>query len=53
MPSSTEPPLRGVVFEGAPHLVAKMPGTNIELWMAFFRDNEGNLLALTAERPAT
>jgi len=38
---------RGVVFEAAPHLVAKLP--DHELWMAFFRDPDGNLLALMAE----
>ncbi|MCI0350560.1 MAG: VOC family protein [Acidobacteriales bacterium] len=38
---------RGVTFEGAPHLIAKLP--DHELWMAFFRDSEGNLAALMAE----
>lgn len=38
---------RGVVFKGAPHLVARMP--DHELWMAFFGDTEGNTLALMAE----
>ncbi len=38
---------RGVAFEGAPHLIAKMP--DHELWMAFFRDSEANMLALMAE----
>ena len=38
---------RGVAFEQAPHLVAKMP--DHELWMAFFRDPDGNLLALMCE----
>jgi methylmalonyl-CoA/ethylmalonyl-CoA epimerase len=38
---------RGVAFEGPPHLIAKMP--DHELWMAFFRDSEANLLALMAE----
>lgn len=34
-----------VVFEGAPHLIHRHEdGT--EEWMAFFRDSEGNLLAL-------
>jgi len=40
---------RGVPFVDEPHLVAKIPGTNVELWMAFFRDPEGNLLALSSE----
>jgi methylmalonyl-CoA/ethylmalonyl-CoA epimerase len=39
---------RGVVFEEKPNLVAKMP--DYELWMAFFRDPDGNLLALMCEK---
>jgi len=38
---------RGVAFEGEPHLIARMP--DHELWMAFFRDPDRNLLALMAE----
>ena len=38
---------RGVAFEQAPELVAKMP--DHDLWMAFFRDPDGNLLALMCE----
>ena len=38
---------RGVRFEGEPHLIAKLP--DHELWMAFFRDCEENLLALMSE----
>lgn len=38
---------RGVTFEAMPHLVAKLP--DHELWMAFFRDPDGNLLALMSE----
>lgn len=38
---------RGVVFEAHPHLVAKLP--DHELWMAFFRDPDDNLLALMTE----
>lgn len=38
----------GVYFEQPPHLVAKMP--DHELWMAFFRDPDSNLLALMEER---
>lgn len=38
---------RGVAFDGEPHLVAKMP--DHELWMAFFHDADGNLLALMSE----
>jgi catechol 2,3-dioxygenase-like lactoylglutathione lyase family enzyme len=38
---------RGVRFEERPHLIARMP--DHELWMAFFRDPDENLLALMAE----
>ena len=38
---------KGVVFESPARLIAKMP--DHELWMAFFRDSEGNLLALMSE----
>jgi methylmalonyl-CoA/ethylmalonyl-CoA epimerase len=38
---------RGVKFESRPHLIAKMP--DHELWMAFFRDSEGNLAGLMSE----
>lgn len=38
---------RGVGFEADPHLIAKLP--DHELWMAFFRDPDGNLLALMSE----
>lgn len=38
---------RGVEFEAEPHRVARMP--DHELWMAFFRDPDGNLLALMSE----
>lgn len=38
----------GVYFEQEPHRVAKMP--DHELWMAFFRDPDNNLLALLEER---
>jgi methylmalonyl-CoA/ethylmalonyl-CoA epimerase len=38
---------RGVVFEAKPHLIAKLP--DHELWMAFFRDPDDNLLALMSE----
>jgi predicted enzyme related to lactoylglutathione lyase len=41
---------RGVMFEGEPHLIARMP--DHELWMAFFRDSEGNMLALMSEMRA-
>ena len=38
---------RGVIFEEKPHLIARMP--DHELWMAFFRDPDSNLLALMSE----
>ena len=38
---------RGVVFESDAHLIAKMP--NHDLWMAFLRDPEQNLLGLMCE----
>jgi catechol 2,3-dioxygenase-like lactoylglutathione lyase family enzyme len=38
---------KGVTFEAKPHLIAKMP--DHELWMAFFRDPDENLLALMSE----
>lgn len=38
---------RGVVFEAEPHLIARLP--DHELWMAFLRDPDDNLLALMAE----
>ena len=40
---------RGVQFEGPPHLIAAMP--DHDLWMAFFRDVDGNLQALMSEVP--
>jgi methylmalonyl-CoA/ethylmalonyl-CoA epimerase len=38
---------RGVRFESQPHLVAKL--ASHDLWLADFRDSEGNLLALMSE----
>jgi methylmalonyl-CoA/ethylmalonyl-CoA epimerase len=38
---------RGVVFEAKPHLIARL--SDHELWMAFFRDPDGNRLALMSE----
>ncbi len=38
---------RGVIFDQKPHLVAKMD--DHEIWMAFFRDPDFNLLALMSE----
>ena len=37
----------GAQFEAPPRMIAKMP--DHELWMAFLRDSEGNLLALMSE----
>ena len=39
---------KGAAMIGQPHLIAKMP--DHELWMAFFRDGEGNTLALMHEK---
>ena len=39
----------GADLRSEPHLVARLPGH--ELWMAFFRDSEGNILALMSEVP--
>jgi methylmalonyl-CoA/ethylmalonyl-CoA epimerase len=42
---------RSVPFDDKPHLIARMP--DHELWMAFFRDPDKNILALMCEvRPA-
>jgi methylmalonyl-CoA/ethylmalonyl-CoA epimerase len=38
---------RGVIFEQEPHLIARLP--DHDLWMAFFRDPDRNLLALMCE----
>jgi predicted enzyme related to lactoylglutathione lyase len=40
---------RGVKFEGKPHLIAKLE--KVEIWMAFFRDSENNMLSITSEVP--
>ena len=39
---------RGVEIESPAHLVARMP--DHELWIAFFRDSEGNVMGLLAEQ---
>ena len=39
----------GVRFQDEPHLIASMP--NHGVWVTFFRDTEGNLLALMSEVP--
>jgi methylmalonyl-CoA/ethylmalonyl-CoA epimerase len=38
---------KGVQFQDEPHLIARMP--DHDLWMAFFRDPEGNLMGLMSE----
>ncbi|GLC24432.1 glyoxalase [Roseisolibacter agri] len=42
---------RGVTFVDAPHLIARL--ADREIWMAFLRDPEENLLAIMAEVPLT
>jgi methylmalonyl-CoA/ethylmalonyl-CoA epimerase len=39
---------RGVKFDDEPHFLAKMP--DHDLWLASFRDPDGNTLALMCER---
>jgi methylmalonyl-CoA/ethylmalonyl-CoA epimerase len=41
----------GAQFQDQPHLIARMP--DHDLWMTFFHDSEGNLLALMSEVPRT
>ena len=38
---------RGVTFEALPHIIARLP--HADLWMAFLRDPDGNMLALMSE----
>jgi len=40
---------RGVSFSGPPHLIAQMD--DHDLWMAFFEDPDGHVLALMQEAP--
>ncbi len=40
---------RGVTFDDQPHVVHRDP--EYDLWMAFFRDPDGNVLALMSEVP--
>jgi methylmalonyl-CoA/ethylmalonyl-CoA epimerase len=40
---------RGVTFEHEPHRVADLG--QVELWMSFFRDPDGTVLAIRAEVP--
>jgi predicted enzyme related to lactoylglutathione lyase len=39
----------GVTFESEPHRIAQL--ATHDIWMAFFRDSEHNMLALTSEIP--
>ncbi len=39
----------GVEFLQGPHKIAELG--DIEVWMAFFEDTEGNTLAITTEKP--
>ena len=39
---------RGVTFVDEPHLIARMP--DHELWMSFFEDPDGNMLAIMEEK---
>jgi methylmalonyl-CoA/ethylmalonyl-CoA epimerase len=39
----------GIVFDGPPHLIAAMD--DHDLWMAFFADPDGHILALMHEAP--
>ena len=47
MASFTALRARGVAFEDEPHFIAAMP--DHDLWMTFFKDTEGNTLALMSE----
>ena len=40
---------RGVTFDSEPHLIAAMD--DHDLWMAFFKDPDGNTLAVMQEAP--
>jgi methylmalonyl-CoA/ethylmalonyl-CoA epimerase len=42
---------RSVEFLQGPHKVAELG--DIEVWMAFFEDTEGNTLAITSEKPVS
>lgn len=39
---------RGVQFEGVPHLIHRH-ADGVEEWMAFFKDNEGRILAIMSQ----
>ena len=38
---------QNVKFEDEPHMIARMP--DHDLWMTFFRDSEGNVMAMMSE----
>jgi methylmalonyl-CoA/ethylmalonyl-CoA epimerase len=40
---------RGAKMEGEPHIVGRLPGKDV--WLAHFRDTEGNLMAFMQEKP--
>jgi methylmalonyl-CoA/ethylmalonyl-CoA epimerase len=40
---------RGAPFDDQPHIIANMEA--YDLWMAFFRDPDGNLLGIMSEEP--
>ena len=40
---------RGVAFVDSPHMIADMG--SYALWMAFFRDSENNMLAISSDIP--
>ena len=47
--SARELKVRGVALESEPHIVAKLP--HADVWMAFFRDPDKNVLAMMSEVP--
>jgi len=47
--AATDLTSRGVSFEAPPHPVAKLNAH--DLWLGFFRDPDGNMLALMSEVP--
>lgn len=40
---------RGLMFDGEPHIVGKLPTADV--WVAFFKDPDQNVLALMSEVP--
>lgn len=40
---------KGVQFPEAPHMIARMP--DHDLWLAAFKDSEGNMLGVMEEKP--